>query len=79
MLNADLLQWPGALLGLIGALLVPQQSPRARRWGFGVWIASNICLIIFAVHTAAWALVGMYAFYGITSVWGWRNNSQPKE
>ncbi len=76
-MTIDLLQWPGALLGLIGAILVAQKTASSRRWGFGLWILSNAFLIIFAIAVGAWALVLMYACYAGTSVWGWRNNRTP--
>ena len=75
-MHYELLQWPGAVLGLIGALLVAQRSCQMRRWGFVLWILSNVCLIGFATATGAWALVGMYACYGATSFWGFRNNQE---
>lgn len=73
-MTIDLLQWPGAILGLLGAILVAQKTSEARQLGFGLWILSNACLIAFAATVGAWALVGMYACYAGTSVWGWRNN-----
>lgn len=73
-MTIEMLQWPGALLGLIGAVLVAQKSMASRRWGFVLWILSNACLVVFAVAVGAWALVGMYACYAATSAWGWKNN-----
>lgn len=72
----DLLQYPGVVLGLIGAVLVSGSSARSRRWGFGLWIGSNACLITWSVADGAWGLLAMYAVYSVTSVIGWRNNAK---
>ncbi len=68
------MQWIGAVLGLTGALLVAQVSPRWRRWGFRGWILSNIALGIFAANAHAWPLLGMYVLYGLTSILGLCNS-----
>lgn len=73
-MTVEMLQWPGAILGLIGAVLVAQKSMASRRWGFALWILSNACLVTFAVSVSAWALVVMYGCYAGTSGWGWINN-----
>ncbi len=75
----DLLQWPGAVLGLIGALLVAQASVNQRRAGFIIWIISNTLLIGWAIYAQAWALVGMYVLYGLTSIMGALNCRPAKQ
>ena len=75
-MQMDLLQYPGVALGLIGAVLVSQSSPRARRSGFLLWIGSNVLLISWAIGAAAWGLLAMYAVYSVTSVMGWWNNRE---
>lgn len=69
-MTVDFLQYPGAILGLLGAVLVAQDSAESRRIGFGLWMLSNAFLIAFACAVGAWALVGMYACYAATSAWG---------
>ena len=70
----DCLQWPGAALGLAGAVLVSGRTARSRRWGFGLWLASNALLITWCTWSQAWGLLAMYAVYLITSAAGLRNN-----
>lgn len=72
------LEYPGAALGLIGAWLVSQRQGRFRRYGFGVWIISNICMILFAISrpTPLWGLFAMFLVYCGTSVMGWMNNRE---
>ena len=54
-------QYVGVALGLTGAVLVAGSTARSRRWGFGLWIASNACLISWTLNAAAWGLLAMYA------------------
>lgn len=74
----DASQYVGVALGLTGAVLVAGATARNRRWGFGLWIVSNACLITWTVNAAAWGLLGMYAVYSITSLMGfWNNRTKP--
>lgn len=70
----DLLQWPGAVLGLLGALLVAQNETGRRAAGFSCWIVSNTMLVGWAVHAHAHALVGLYVLYGAISIMGLSNS-----
>jgi hypothetical protein len=70
------LQYLGVITGLSGALLVSQRSAARRRGGFLVWVVSNSCLIGWAWTTGTRALLGMYAFFSVTSFMGWWNNQQ---
>ena len=72
-MSMTILQYLGVALGLLGAVLVSSALARHRRRGFGLWIASNACLIAWAVSSGAWGLLAMYAVYSATSVMGWRN------
>lgn len=70
----DACQWPGMALGLVGAVLVAGRSVRSRRWGFALWVASNLFWIANATHTGTWGLVIMQACFLVTSGLGWWNN-----
>jgi hypothetical protein len=76
---ADYLAVCGAICGVAGAILNAQKSARAKRWGFGVWLLSNIGLGLWAAGLGAWSVVGMYLIYSITSAWGLWNHAAPKE
>ena len=75
----DACQYLGVALGLTGAVLVAGATTRNRRWGFGLWIASNACLVTWAIHAEAWGLLTMYAVYSITSLVGFWNNRAGSE
>lgn len=76
-MDLDLLQYPGAALGLVGAVLVAGKTDRWRRLGFGLWLGSNAALIGWAIWAGAWGLFGMYVVYFVTSAIGlWNNRSR---
>jgi hypothetical protein len=75
MISLDLLQYPGVILGLAGAVLVSGASTHRRRLGFGVWIISNAFLITWAAATGAWGILVMNSVYLGTAYMGWRNNA----
>lgn len=61
----DLLQWPAMLATLVAAWLVASQHRRARVWGFGWFVLSNLLWVVWGWSTHAWALivlqVGLFA------------------
>ena len=73
------LQWPGAILGLIGACLVASQRWQTRRIGFACWIGSNVALILFFIDSSMWSLTAMQAVYFITSIRGFLNSWEAKK
>lgn len=75
----DLLQWPGMVLGLLGAPLVASRQARIRRYGFAVWLVSNGCWIAWGLHAGAWGLVGMQVVFCGSSALGWWNNHRGEE
>ena len=70
----DVLQWPGMALGLAGAVLVARRTNRARRWGFVLWICSNVCWIAFSAGAQTWGLLIMQSAFLATSCMGWWSN-----
>lgn len=45
------------------------------RWGFGVWLATNLSWVAYDVHLAAWpqaALFGVYSGLAAWGLWKWR-------
>lgn len=70
----DLLQWPGMLLGLVGAPLVASSRASLRMHGFAAWLVSNLCWIAWAAHAHAWGLVAMQLVFCASSAAGLSNN-----
>ena len=72
-----MLEYPAAFLALLGAWL----NARRNRWGFVLWLASNLCWLGFAIPRGYWGLTGQYAAFSVIWAygfwtWGRRDNSQ---
>lgn len=68
------LQWVGTLLGIAGGFLVPQKTNRARRWGFVLWIISDLAMIWVLKESALWPSMLMFTYFTASSGLGWWNN-----
>jgi hypothetical protein len=55
------LQWPAMVLSLVAAWLVAAQSKSRRRYGFWVFLLSNVLWVGWGWHAKAWALVALQA------------------
>ncbi|CAG9180220.1 hypothetical protein [Cupriavidus pampae] len=53
----DAMQWPAMAVTVLATWLVGSRSPRRRKIGFWVFIASNLMWVMWGIHTAAYALV----------------------
>ncbi len=66
------LEWGGAALGALGALLLACNQPWSR-WGWAAFTASNGLLIGFSWATGAYGLLAMMIVMTMTSLLGiWR-------
>ena len=66
---STVLEWIGALLGVIGALLLALNM-RFSQWGWVAFLVSNIFLITYTVLTGQWGLLTMQLIFTGTSVLG---------
>lgn len=72
MKGTVLLEWAGAITGLLGSTLLAANATWSG-WGFAAYLVSNACWIAFAVHKRAWGLLTMQAGFTATSIAGiWR-------
>lgn len=53
----DHLQWPAMAATLLSAWLVASQSKTKRRWGFWIFIISNVLWVAWGWHASAYALI----------------------
>jgi len=73
MSPASVVEWGGAVFGIVGAALVAMNN-RYSGYGFVAFLASNACLITFGILTSAFGLVTMQIVFTGTSlvgIWRW--------
>lgn len=51
------LQWPAMLATVAASYLVAARHAQRRRWGFWVFLLSNVLWVVWGWSTSAWALV----------------------
>lgn len=73
------LQYAGAILGVLGSLLVTSRDQGRRLSAFQLWFVSNVCLITYFVITKQWGLMGMNFVYLCTTIVGLYNNRPRKD
>jgi hypothetical protein len=55
--NFNLLQWPAMVVTLLASWLVASASEKKRRWGFWVFLLSNMLWAAWGLKTNAYALI----------------------
>ncbi len=53
----DLLQWPAMAVTVMASWLVGSASEARRKWGFYVFVCSNVLWTLWGWTTGAWALI----------------------
>lgn len=57
--SLGLLQWPAMVVTVLASWLVASTSERRRKWGFWVFLISNVLWVLWGWHTSGWALVAL--------------------
>lgn len=68
----------GSVLACVGAIFNCSPKNGWKRWGFGVWIVSNLCLLYWAWTIQAWYPMGMYFLFVGTATYGFVNHKEKK-
>lgn len=63
------LEWLGAIFGVAGNILLAVNLPESK-WAFVIFVASNVCLITYAIRAKAWGLCSMYIMYNLITFIG---------
>lgn len=71
------LQWPAMVVTVLAAWLTGSTSERRRKWGFWLFLASNVLWIAWGYHTKAWALVVLQFFLAAMNIRGAKKNEEP--
>ena len=73
-MSFDALQWPAMLLTLLAAWFVASRSERRRRWGFWIYLLSNVAWVSWGVPAGAWGVVVLQFCLAAMNVRGARRN-----
>jgi Na+(H+)/acetate symporter ActP len=68
-MNAKVVEWTGAILGMLGSLLLALNAAISG-YGFIVFLTSNVCWLVFGIRNRAWGLVTMQIGFTVTSITG---------
>lgn len=66
----DFLQWPAMVVTLTAAYLIGSKRRERRKFGFGVFILSNLLWITWGWHDEAWALITLQVALMATNIRG---------
>jgi hypothetical protein len=50
-------QWPAMAVTVAAAWLTGSSAKRSRKWGFWLFLVSNVLWIVWGYHAHAWALI----------------------
>jgi hypothetical protein len=70
------LQWPAMIATLLSAWLVANQSKWQRKWGFWIFLLSNVLWIGWGWHDHAYALIVLQIGLAILNIRGVAKNKQ---
>jgi hypothetical protein len=74
----DFVQWPAMVATALGAWRVGSQKKARRKWGFGVFLASNVLWVTWGWHDHAYALVALQFALATINIRGMTKN-EPAE
>ena len=75
-----LIQWPAMVVTVLASWLVASDAERRRKWGFWVFLLSNVLWVAWAWHTASWALVTLQFCLAAMNIRGaWKNRNTAKD
>jgi len=78
-MDIDLLQWPAMMVTLAAAWAVGSQSAGRRRWGFWLFVLSNVLWVMWGTAAKAWALILMQVGLFALNVRGAQKNERAAE
>jgi hypothetical protein len=70
------LQWPAMLVTVGAAWLTGSSDESRRKWGFWLFLLSNVLWIVWAVHDRAWALIVLQVSLAVVNIRGAKKNEQ---
>lgn len=68
------LQWPAMLVTIAAAWLTGSLSKHRRKFGFWVFLLSNVLWVVWGYYAHAWALIVLQLFLAGTNIRGAKKN-----
>lgn len=68
------LQWPAMIVTIVAAWLTGSRSDARRKWGFWLFLVSNVLWMVWAYQVHAWALIVLQVFLGAVNIRGAKKN-----
>jgi hypothetical protein len=75
-LSLDAIQWPAMGVTVLAAWLVASTSATRRKWGFWVFLLSNVLWVIWGLHAKAHALIVLQISLAAMNIRGARKNDK---
>jgi hypothetical protein len=72
----DLIQWPAMAVTVAAAWFTGSEQEHRRKWGFWLFLVSNVLWIAWGVPAAAWALVVLQVALALMNVRGAKKNDE---
>jgi hypothetical protein len=70
----DQLQWPAMAVTVTAGWLTGSTSERRRKWGFWLFLLSNVLWIAWGWQAKAWALIVLQLFLAVVNIRGAKKN-----
>ena len=67
-------QWPAMVVTVIAAWLTGSSSTRRRKWGFWLFLASNVLWVAWGAFARAWAVILLQVMLALMNVRGAKKN-----
>jgi hypothetical protein len=72
----DAVQWPAMVVTLVAAWRVASKRPQRRRWGFWVFVVSNVLWILWGWHVGSYAPIVLQIGLFCINVRGMQENPE---
>lgn len=75
-MDLDWVQWPAMAVTILAAWLVGSASEHRRKWGFWVFLGSNVLWIAWGLYASAYALIMLQIGLALMNGRGMLKNSK---
>lgn len=75
-MDLDIIQWPAMAVTVVASYLVASLSDRKRKWGFWLFLLSNVLWVTWGWHDEAWALVTLQVCLAAMNIRGVKKNDE---